>query len=113
MSAGGASRPLDWLAVGAGRSACDAVVRLYSAIGASLPAGVMPASFRRECLIGLGRSPCPRLVFIERCRVPENRVDHPPGGLDRIFPRKQRRVAARGVSQKPLIGFHLVGRLVM
>ena len=56
--------------------------------------------------------PSARLVGLDRRRVVEQRLDDPPGLVDRVEVREQLRVAAQRVAQQALVGLGLVGVLL-
>src|SRR5579862_1280213 len=76
-------------------------------------ARVDPAIPFGEHAIGFRRPPGVRPVFVDRRYVAYHRIDDSPLRLDRVLSRKERRIAAQGVAEQPLIRRHLVLALVL
>src|ERR1700722_2081761 len=70
---------------------------------------VLPAARRSNILVYFARTPAARLIIVDRRRFLQYRVHDSPRFFDIVLPRKQRAVAAYGVTEHPFIGIHLVG----
>jgi hypothetical protein len=64
----------------------------------------MPTAVRRDDRVSLLRPPGVAFVQANAVMVLEDRIDHNPRGLNRIFSREERAVAGHGVAEKPLVG---------
>src|ERR1700722_13867574 len=76
---------------------------LARAVASLRRAGIVPALGRLHPRAILGGTPGAGLVLRERRSVPQNGVHDAPGGLDRVFAREERRVAADGIPQESLV----------
>jgi len=65
---------------------------------------VMPTSVCRNQRISLFRPPAAGLVGVNPVVLFEDRIDHRPGGLNRILAGKKRAIAGHGGTQQPLVG---------
>src|SRR6266536_2434727 len=68
---------------------------------------VIPGLSLREQVVGRGRAPGPPCVRVQRGDVPQDRVHHPPGGLDRVLPGEQPLLAVERRADEPVVGPHV------
>src|ERR1035441_449675 len=64
----------------------------------------MPTAVRSDDRVSVFRSPAAAFVNMNTVMVLENRIDHDPRGLNRVFSSEERAVAGHGVAKKPLVG---------
>src|ERR1051326_1740574 len=60
--------------------------------------------------VGLMRPPRAGGIFLYRRRIVEDRLHHPPRGLDTVLAREQHGVALPRVDEKTLVGIEVFGR---
>src|SRR6266536_1648452 len=68
---------------------------------------VIPGLSLREQVVGRGRAPGPPCVRVQGGDVPQDRVHHPPGGLDRVLPGEQPLLAVERRADEPVVGPHV------
>ena len=66
--------------------------------------GVVPTAVRSDDRVSLFRPPTAALVGASPVVRFKDRLDHRPGGLDRVLAGEERSIAGHGVAQKPLVG---------
>ena len=84
-------------------------IRMTPVFKINSPGWVVPAAGRCDLLVHGARSPRLRLVCVDRGARLQHRVHDPPGFLDVVLAREQRRVPVNGVDQHPRIRVLLVG----
>src|SRR5512143_3842817 len=72
---------------------------------------VVPVAVCCDERISLFRSPAAAFVGAGPAGGLKDRLDHRPGGLNRVLSGEERSVARQGISQKPLVG-RLLSRLL-
>src|SRR5512135_458500 len=65
---------------------------------------VVPVAVCCDERISLFRSPATAFVGAGPAGGLKDRVDHRPGGLNRVLSGEERSIASHGISQKPLVG---------
>ena len=64
----------------------------------------MPTAVCSDDRVSLLRSPTAAFVKVNAVMGLEDRIDHRPRGLNRVFTREERAVTGHGVAEKPLVG---------
>src|SRR6185312_847259 len=69
---------------------------------------IAPATVARDDLISLSGPPGIRVVLMDWCYVPQNRIDDTPRSFYAIFTYEQGRVTSDGIAEQTLVWRHLI-----
>lgn len=73
---------------------------------------IKPAAACGDQLFCFTRSPGVRLVLVKRRHIAQHRLDHAPLRFNRVFTRKERLIAAQGISEQAFVGSHFISAVM-